>query len=85
MQQGDRNLERCATCGRSQLEETRKMGVRVLYAPLAVLVAMPLLPIPAAAEEVTAFKASGAADALGALELGVLALGLAVRNALGAD
>jgi hypothetical protein len=36
-----------------------------------------LLPLATAAEEVTAFKKSGMADALGSLELGVLILGLA--------
>jgi hypothetical protein len=42
----------------------------------AVVAALPV--VASAAEEVTAFKSSGAADALGSLELGVLVLGVAV-------
>ena len=44
--------------------------------------AVAALPLASAAEEVTAFKSSGAADALGSLELGVLVLGVAVRECM---
>jgi len=46
----------------------------------AVVAALPV--VASASEEVTAFKSSGAADALGSLELGVLVLGFAVRECM---
>ena len=57
--------------------EARRQGPQAVAAALA---AAAMLPLAAAAEEVTAFKASGAADVLGSLELGVLVLGIAVRH-----
>jgi hypothetical protein len=56
---------------------TRHQSLAFRAARAAAAVAA--LPPASAAEEVTAFKSSGAADALGSLELGVLVLGVAVR------
>ena len=53
------------------------------HVPLRVAAAAVLLPLSAAAEEVTAFKASGAADVLGSIEFGVFILGIAVRTQRG--
>jgi hypothetical protein len=72
---------------------TRPSLVRMTRAPSDELYALPLrcgfatalssmLPLAVQAEEVTAFKASGAADALGSLEIGVLIVGLLVKHNL---
>ena len=50
-------------------------GVNSRVACTAVLAVFPLV---SAAEDMTAFKSSGAADVLGSLEIGVLVLGIAV-------
>jgi hypothetical protein len=72
-EEGNRNVERFSTSSSATPED-------LPTAVFAVSGAMTMLPMPAAAaEEVTAFKSSGAADALGTLELGLLVLGLVVR------
>lgn len=72
-EESNRNVEKYSTSSPATPEDLPR-------AVLAVSGAMTMLPMPAAgAEEVTAFKSSGAADALGTLELGVLVLGLLVR------
>ena len=63
---------------RPTADSTRHQSL--VFRAVRAAAAVVALPLASAAEEVTAFKSSGAADALGSLELGVLVLGFAVRE-----